>query len=170
MLVEHIKSIVSLRHGQYRELSSNMHCIILGDTGAHDSVGGEKMTRRKVKNGGVSALLSILFFSSRHFFRPFRLLLDHTTCSWHSVAEEGPGERGFPLFLDQNEARRAEKNFCETGLPPYLRVWMTAPPPLIWRSGSATGIVWTLITGRWQRVSLNGGFNSSIIINCPNKI
>ena len=45
------------------------------------------------------------------------------------------------LFFDQNEARRAEKIFLETVPPPplpYLSVWMTAPPPLIWRSGSAT--------------------------------
>ena len=35
-----------------------------------------------------------------------------------------------PLFLDQTEAPRAEKLFLETGLPPpYLRVWMTVPPP-----------------------------------------
>ena len=40
-----------------------------------------------------------------------------------------------PLFLDQNEAQRAEKNFFEAGVPPlpqglddrpppYLRVWI----------------------------------------------
>ena len=34
----------------------------------------------------------------------------------------GPGGRP-PLFLDQNEARRAEKIFWRP--PPYLRVWMT---------------------------------------------
>ena len=34
-----------------------------------------------------------------------------------------------PLFLDQTEARRAEKNFLEDRTSPYLRVWMTAPPP-----------------------------------------
>ena len=39
---------------------------------------------------------------------------------------EGPGA---PLFLDQNEARRAEKIFFEAASPPDLRVWMTAPPP-----------------------------------------
>ena len=41
------------------------------------------------------------------------------------------GARGglAPLFLDQNEAQRAEKNFFEAAPPPpYLRVWMTAPP------------------------------------------
>ena len=32
------------------------------------------------------------------------------------------------LFLDKNEARRVEKIFWETAPPPYLRVWMTAPP------------------------------------------
>ena len=42
---------------------------------------------------------------------------------------ERPGGAGPPLFLDQNEARRTEKNFFEAGPPPYLRVWMTVPPP-----------------------------------------
>ena len=52
--------------------------------------------------------------------------------------------QGSPLlFLDQNEARRAEKKFFVRPPPPssYLRVWMTeppSPPPLIWKSGSAT--------------------------------
>ena len=32
------------------------------------------------------------------------------------------------LFLDQNKAHRAEKNFGDRALP-YFRVWMTAPPP-----------------------------------------
>ena len=41
----------------------------------------------------------------------------------------GRGAR--PLFLDQNEARRAEKKFLMPPPPPYLRVWMTVrPPPL----------------------------------------
>ena len=46
------------------------------------------------------------------------------------------------LFLDQNEARRAGKNFFWDWAPPFFRVWMTGlpppPPPLFWRSGSAT--------------------------------
>ena len=33
-----------------------------------------------------------------------------------------------PLFLDQTEARGAEKNFFGDP-PPYLRVWMTPLPP-----------------------------------------
>ena len=34
------------------------------------------------------------------------------------------GARLPPFFLDQTEARRAEKNFFETGRPPYLKVWI----------------------------------------------
>ena len=42
---------------------------------------------------------------------------------------EGPGGPGPPLFLDQNEARKAEKNFFFEAAPPaYLRVLITAPP------------------------------------------
>ena len=48
-----------------------------------------------------------------------------------SVADpgKGPGGTSLPLFLDQNEARRAEKNFfLRPGPPPpYLRVWMSTP-------------------------------------------
>ena len=42
------------------------------------------------------------------------------------------GTRGVrpPLFFDQTEAQRAEKNFYKTRPPPYLRIWMTAPLPL----------------------------------------
>ena len=39
-----------------------------------------------------------------------------------------PGILSGGSILDQNEARRAEKNFFEAAPPPYLRVWMTAPP------------------------------------------
>ena len=49
-----------------------------------------------------------------------------------SVADPAEGSRLLPpppppLFLDQTEARRAEKK-TETGLPFYLGVRMTAPP------------------------------------------
>ena len=46
--------------------------------------------------------------------------------------ESRGGARGGPppLFLDQTEARRAEKIWGGDRAPPYLRVWMTAPPPL----------------------------------------
>ena len=41
------------------------------------------------------------------------------------------GARVPPLFLDQTVARGAEKIFFwNPPPPPYLRVWMTGPPPL----------------------------------------
>ena len=57
------------------------------------------------------------------------------------------GIQGGPLFLYQTKARRAEKVFFETGLPPiYLRVWMTGLPrylkvwgPFLESPGNFTG-------------------------------
>ena len=48
-----------------------------------------------------------------------------------AVADLGevPGGLRPPLFLDQTEAQRAEKNLFGDPPPPYLRVWMTRPPP-----------------------------------------
>ena len=44
-------------------------------------------------------------------------------------------------------ARRAQKYFFWDRAPsPYLRVWMTAPPSLIWRSRSSTDLVVKLLT------------------------
>ena len=57
-------------------------------------------------------------------------MIDHSYSKYSSL---------YGLFLDQTEARRAEKNLFGDPLPPYLRVWMTGPP-LIGRPGSAT--VW----------------------------
>ena len=34
------------------------------------------------------------------------------------------------LFVCQTETRKAEKKFLGDWRPPYLRVWMTGPPPL----------------------------------------
>ena len=51
-----------------------------------------------------------------------------------AVADLGevPEGAGPPLLFDQTEAQRAEKNyFGDSPPPPYLRVWMTGPPPLI---------------------------------------
>ena len=46
---------------------------------------------------------------------------------------KGPGEPSPPLFLDQTETWKAEKIFLRPAAP-YLRVWMTAPPPhLYWK-------------------------------------
>ena len=47
------------------------------------------------------------------------------------MVDPGKGPGGYspsPVFLDQTEARRAEKNFLGYRPPTYLRVWMTAPP------------------------------------------
>ena len=47
------------------------------------------------------------------------------------MADPGKGPGGYslsPLFLDQTEARRAEKKFLGDRPPTYLRVWMTDPP------------------------------------------
>ena len=41
------------------------------------------------------------------------------------------GARPPPLFLDQTEVRRAEKMFFGDWASPFLRVWMTPPPPLL---------------------------------------
>ena len=56
------------------------------------------------------------------------------------IQGRGPGARR-PLFLDQTGARKAEKPFFGDHPPLYLRVWMTPlpPPPLISRSGPASG-------------------------------
>ena len=66
--------------------------------------------------------------------------------TFQTVVDLGEGPRGpepSPLFLDQTEAQRGKKIFLGDRPLPYLRVWMTVPPPphphtLISRSGSAT--------------------------------
>ena len=55
------------------------------------------------------------------------LIYEPTTSPQWRIQGRGPGART-PLFLGQSEARRAKK----------IRVWMTPPPQLIRRSGSAT--------------------------------
>ena len=55
-------------------------------------------------------------------------LTQHSSKRHAAVADlgEGPwGARAPPLFFAQNEA---EKEFLVTA-PPYLRVWLTPPPP-----------------------------------------
>ena len=68
---------------------------------------------------------------------------NYLTCflECNTVAVAGPGEGPrTSLIIRPNWGPKSQKNFCfETGPPPYLRVWMTPPPPtLIWRSGAAT--------------------------------
>ena len=47
-----------------------------------------------------------------------------------AISYSGGSREGGPhLFVDQTEAQRAKKLFLETAAPPpYLRVWMSAPP------------------------------------------
>lgn len=53
-------------------------------------------------------------------------------CIDSGASRGGAWEANLPLFLDQTEARKAEKNFFKTAPPPlppptptpYLRVWM----------------------------------------------
>ena len=76
---------------------------------------------------------------SRTLFLPsvFRFLLwTHftskfaVTLQWR-IQGRGPGGPP-PLFPDQTEARRVEKNFFgDQHPPPYLRVWMTASLPIL---------------------------------------
>ena len=51
----------------------------------------------------------------------------YNTNQWR-IQGRGPRGLGSPLYLDQIEARKAEKYFFGRS-PSYLRVWMTAPPP-----------------------------------------
>ena len=56
---------------------------------------------------------------------------------------EGPGGPGAPLFLNQTEARRAQKNFLGDRLPPppfSKGLDDRAPSPLISGSGSGTDL------------------------------
>ena len=52
---------------------------------------------------------------------------------------EGPGGPGPPLFLDQNEARRAEKIFLRP--PPLFQGLDDRLPPYIESSGSANATI-----------------------------
>ena len=66
------------------------------------------------------------------FFRPEVVMALLQACDviqnqWW-IQGRGPGSSGPLVFLDQTEARRAEKIIFETDPPSYLRVWMTAPP------------------------------------------
>ena len=67
------------------------------------------------------------------------LIEAHTTLP---VADQGEGPGGeAPLIFRPKWGPKGRKKFF-WDRPPYLRVWMTAPP-LIWRSGSATGFLYS---------------------------
>ena len=50
----------------------------------------------------------------------------------NAIKFEGGARGTAPLFVDQTEARRAEKKFLSDSPPPFLRVWMTASHPLLY--------------------------------------
>ena len=60
----------------------------------------------------------------------FIILQGNVWRSMRRISVVDPGEASPPLFLDQTEAQRAEKKFFWDCPLPYLRVWMTTPPPL----------------------------------------
>jgi len=80
-----------------------------------------------------------LMLDSDYESRVMRLV---KACAYPSIGGSRGGARGGPpppsLFLDQTLVRRVEKKFLDTGLPAYLRVWMTRGPLLISRSGSGS--------------------------------
>ena len=55
-------------------------------------------------------------------------LVTNTSCGSRGGAQRGPAPT--PLFLDQNEARIADKNF-DSGPPPLSQGLDEPPPPLI---------------------------------------
>ena len=61
-------------------------------------------------------------------------LVTNTSCGSRGGARRGPAPT--PLFLDQNEARRAEKKDFESA-PPYLRVWILSKKRSVLMSFSA---------------------------------
>ena len=81
----------------------------------------------------LGPLLSVLFL---FWSEPYVLVIEKLDLSCNlcqNCCNSDRSRRGAygacpPLFLDQNEARRAEKNIFETGPPPYLRVWMARSP------------------------------------------
>ena len=92
------------------------------------------MVRNTVRNG-QSWCSTVICRKRGAFEMQFHLLVVSVflkTC----VRDTAP-----PLFLDQNEARRAEKNFFKTGTPLISRSGWLSPP--IWRSGSATGFLYS---------------------------
>ena len=81
--------------------------------------------------------------------------------AYPSIGGSRGGTRGGAapsLVSDQTYGRRVEKNFLDTGLPAYLRVWMTRGPLLISRSGSGTtkGILSSMSRSSISKSSLHG--------------
>ena len=72
---------------------------------------------------------------------------------------KGHGVPALPaLFLDQTEAQRAENISLGDRSPPYLRVWMNAPPPSLLSERLDPPLLWTGSTvDHWElRSGVNG--------------
>ena len=77
-------------------------------------------------------------FVFQEFVADYRIAVIITSCK---STGRGTGEPGRALTFRPKWGPKDRKQFFwRTPLPLYLRVWMTAPIPLIWRSGSATDI------------------------------
>ena len=77
-------------------------------------------------------------FVFQEFVADYRIAVIITSCK---STGRGIGEPGRPLTFRPKWGPKDRKQFFWRTPPPlYLRVWMTAPTPLIWRSGSATDI------------------------------
>ena len=77
-------------------------------------------------------------FVFQEFVADYRIAVIITSCK---STGRGTGEPGRPLTFRPKWGPKDRKQFFWRTPPPlYLRVWMTAPTPLIWRSGSATDI------------------------------
>ena len=93
------------------------------------------------------------------------------------IQARGPGGPDTPppfYFWTKLRPEGLKNFFGETGVPPYLRVWMTAPPPLISRSGFGTAtwdkqkdsLPWTLKINSYTYISNKSSrFLSMKIIN-----
>ena len=133
---------------------------------AWDQAPGKKETQQPL--GSLRSPLFFLFYPVFCLFSPIRILVPgsdyHTFCfgisrrhktydvkssirsNQHLLkfakcsggSREGARNARSPLILDQAISEGPKKHFFETASPPYLRLWMTGPSPLIWRSASAT--------------------------------
>ena len=85
------------------------------------------------------------------------------------VSRGGGGRVRCPLsFRPKRGPKGREKFFFETGPPLYLRIWMTQPhpPPPIWRSGSATG----LIESEGEIEALSESCQTSVVGACSSNL
>ena len=100
---------------------------------------------------------------------------DRSSCNASSDGSRGGagGGGGPPLFLDQNEARRAEKNFFETAPPISGSGWLLPPlsesldPPL----ASYTAMLFIAsYCGTWKKIERLQLYLRSLLTNYPSNL